>query len=165
MKWIQKGALTLLVGHSASCVLFLFLLSILYLIVENPSFRGSESNSDTHIFSLAKIPIIEDRGELINTDRLLNKRFLVKGSNSIIHTAKLKGRQSVVIKQIRANIADNIIAEREFQIEHDMLSRIKYVMSFLSTLFLRILSSLAMHISCNISVEAIYRRNQEKRGF
>ena len=100
----------------------------------------------THIFSLDNIPILEDRGVLINQDDLIRKKFLVKGSNSVLHTAKIRA-QKVVIKQVRANNVDNAISEREFQIEHEILSRIKYVISLPSALFSSI--SIFLHKCCS----------------
>ena len=92
---------------------------------------GLESDHNAHIFYLDDIPVLEDRAATIATDRLTNKKFLVKGSNSVLDTAKMNG-QKVVIKQIRADHVDNEVAEREFKIEHDMLSRLKYVIIYSS---------------------------------
>jgi len=103
------------------------------------SSRASTGSKDSFLLDITTIPIRENCFERFPPSSINRRRHLINGPNSSIFKARMVNIGKVILKETRPGDVELRIIEKEFLIEHKILSRIRYVASV--TFLLRHISS------------------------
>lgn len=80
---------------------------------------------DSFDFPVAEIPVKHTIPVNLTIDDVTNLESLATGSNSDIYLGNFKG-QRVVVKMIKENMMNTVIANHEFDVEHGILCRVNH---------------------------------------
>ena len=90
------------------------------------SIRDGKSHARGHFsHHIDDLPVLRNLNGMVDLDEMKDLEYLTEGSHSHIFSAHWKG-QPVIIKMLQADKADNAIAQYEFDIEAELLSRMDH---------------------------------------